>query len=522
MNFTSASFLLFFPLVLLLFRVVQKRRRWILLLAASWAFYVSWNPWTGILLFLATVCSYLAGLMIEKGRMQEERHERHGHRNADLLINLWTVIGIGVPLSCLIVFKYAGFFTDTASAFFDVIGIGHTIQLPRFVLPIGISFYTFQTLSYVIDVRRGTISAEKHFGFYALYISFFPQLVAGPIERPGNLIPQLRSVCGVRDETGLHAADEKRQPGKSREDLSAGFYRMLLGFFKKLVVADYLASFVEPVYAAPGSANGPAVIIATVLFAIQIYCDFSGYSDIACGSARMLGIRLTENFRLPYMAESLHKFWRRWHISLTSWLTDYIYIPLGGSQRGTMRQLINTMIVFAVSGLWHGASWTFVIWGLIHGAAMCFETIAVSVKKDRLHEKNAGKASSHAAFHRILTFLFVCFTWIFFRAATLPDAMTLILGLARGYSLSGVRDAASVMGITGMELLHIILAVLCLGLIEKSWSGDCNNGSALNGDPAKAQEEVALFIIITVLVIAASWLLLLAQHAGNVFIYFQF
>ena len=527
MNFTSAEFLLFFPVVLLLFRFLPPNTRWMLLLAASWAFYMSYNPSTGILLILATTCSYLAGIRIEDCRKD---------KTAGFKMQLWTGVGIGVPLACLLVFKYAGFAADNVSALANAIGIHTAARLPRFVLPIGISFYTFQTLSYVIDVRRGTIPAERHFGLYALFVSFFPQLVAGPIERPGKLIPQLRRVCGMPFaecsvpggsqsafvSTGLPEAPRPRSSSE-RGDLANGLGLMLLGFFKKLVVADYLAQFAEPVYHDPSGATGFSVILAAFFFAIQIYCDFSGYSDIACGAARMLGVRLTENFRLPYSAGSLHEFWRRWHISLTSWLTDYIYIPLGGSRRGLARQLVNIMIVFAVSGLWHGADWSFVIWGLLHGAAMCLETMIFAGKTGGTTRKNETEypAKAVAMLHRILTFAFVCFTWIFFRAEGLGDAFILIQRLFAGYGPHAFADTIAGMGMTGTAPVHIMLVLVCLALLEKMRSGGLAYIYPLAGKE-ESQESKALFIIIMVMTIAASWLMLLAEHAGNVFIYFRF
>lgn len=524
MNFTSAEFLLFFPVVLLLFRVLPPGRRWILLLLASWTFYMSMNPSTGILLILATTCSYLAGLRIEDCR----KAEGSGYK-----VRLWSAIGIGVPLACLAVFKYAGFAADNVSFLANALGFTAAARLPRFILPVGISFYTFQTLSYVIDVRRGTIPAERHFGFYALFVSFFPQLVAGPIERPGKLIPQLRRVCGMpqtsRECQGAALrADTTQASGygvnATADDLMAGFGRMLLGFFKKLAVADYLARFIEPVFADPSGASCPSVILAAVLFAIQIYCDFSGYSDIACGAARMLGIRLTENFRQPYSAGSLHEFWRRWHISLTSWLTDYIYIPLGGSRRGLFRQLMNIMIVFALSGLWHGADWTFVIWGLLHGAVMCIEALVTAGKTGETPRENTEGASAKIAamLRRALTFLFVCITWIFFRAASLGDAFTLVGILFEDCGAHAFHDAMSVMGITMTGAIHILLALLCLAMLEKMKSGDYAGVYTISEKREQPAESEALFIIIMVMTVAASWLLLLAERAGNVFIYFRF
>lgn len=495
--------------------------RWILLLAASWAFYMSMNASTGILLLLATVSSYLAGIRIEDCRKDKA---------SGFKMQLWTSVGIGVPLACLVIFKYAGFAADNVSAFANAIGLHFASRLPRFVLPIGISFYTFQTLSYVIDVRRGTIPAERHFGLYALFVSFFPQLVAGPIERPGNLIPQLRRVCGMPVGSGRKSASVRigtlppwSDISTKKENLMAGLGLLLLGFFKKLAVADYLARFVEPVYADPAGATGPAVILATLFFAIQIYCDFSGYSDIACGAARMLGIRLTENFRLPYRAVSLHEFWRRWHISLTSWLTDYIYIPLGGSRRGIVRQLINIMIVFAISGLWHGADWTFVIWGLLHGTVMCLETLVSAGKTGKATVKNEEGVPVKAVIviRRALAFAFICFTWIFFRAAGCEDAFVLIGRLSAGYGIHAA-DTLSVMGLSGQAIFHIILTLACLILLEKIRYGGYAGVYSLSGKPEQPGESEALFVIIMVMTIAASWLMLLAENAGNVFIYFRF
>lgn len=511
MNFTSAEFLLFFPIVLIVFRVLPPKTRWILLLSASLAFYMSMNPSTGMLLLMATVSSYLAGIRIEDCRKEKA---------PGFKILIWMCVGIGVPLACLVLFKYAGFAAQSVSALANVIGIHSAVRLPRFVLPIGISFYTFQTLSYVIDVRRGTIPAERHFGFYALFVSFFPQLVAGPIERPGKLIPQLRYVCGMPNVP--QARESFVSAGN--DDLMAGLGLMLLGFFKKLVVADYLAQFVEPVYKNPSVATGPAVILATLFFAIQIYCDFSGYSDIACGAARMLGIRLTENFRRPYSAESLHELWRRWHISLTTWLTDYIYIPLGGSRRGLRRQIINIMIVFAVSGLWHGADWTFVIWGLLHGGAMCLELLVPAGKNGIVNEKYEAADSVRAAglLRHTLTFAYICFAWIFFRAESTHDAFILIGRLFSGYGIHAAADTLSVMGLTGQRAFHIVLTLVCFTLLEKIKNGQCAGMPSLSGKSAKPGESEALFIILIVMTIAASWLMLLAENAGNVFIYFQF
>ena len=317
MNFTAPAFVLLFPIVLALHWMLPPSRRWVLLLAASLGFYAVGSPQAVPLLAGITLGTYAAALGIAKSKTQTAK-------------KLWLTCAAVLCIGCLCLFKYAGIFrTDVP-----------------LLLPAGISFYTFQTLSYVIDIYRGRLMPERHPGYYALFVSFFPQLVAGPIERSTALLPQLH-------------AQERRMD-------TSGWLWMVRGFAKKLLLADTAAVFVDSVYASPTDASGPAVLLATLLFAGQIYWDFSGYSDIAVGAAALLGVRLSRNFDHPYRADSLRDFWRRWHISLTRWFTDYVYIPLGGSRRGTVRLAVNTMVVFLLSGLWHGAAYHFVVWGGVH------------------------------------------------------------------------------------------------------------------------------------------------------------
>ena len=324
MNFTAPAFVLLFPIVLALHWMLPPSRRWGLLLAASLGFYAVGSPQALPLLAGITLGTYAAALGIAKSKTQTAK-------------KLWLTCAAVLCIGCLCLFKYAGIFrTDVP-----------------LLLPAGISFYTFQTLSYVIDIYRGRLMPERHPGYYALFVSFFPQLVAGPIERSTALLPQLH-------------AQERRMD-------SSGWLWMVRGFAKKLLLADTAAVFVDSVYASPADASGPAVLLATLLFAGQIYWDFSGYSDIAVGAAALLGVRLSRNFDHPYRADSLRDFWRRWHISLTRWFTDYVYIPLGGSRRGTARLAVNTMVVFLLSGLWHGAALHFVVWGGVHGALLLLE-----------------------------------------------------------------------------------------------------------------------------------------------------
>lgn len=375
-------------------------------------------------------------------------------------------------LGILIVFKYLDFLASGLSNLFG----GGDVAL-GLLLPAGISFYTFQSLSYCVDVYRGDIRAERHPGYYALFVSFFPQLVAGPIERPSHLLPQLKNAAKA-----------------TARELSDGLWLMGRGFLKKLAVADYLAPMVDAVYAAPQNATGSAVVLGTVLFAIQIYCDFSGYSDIAQGCARMLGIRLSDNFRQPYGAGSIREFWRRWHISLTTWFTDYLYIPLGGSRKGILRQWVNLLVVFLVSGLWHGAAWHFLVWGGIHG----LYRIAGTLWRKRFPTQPRGRLWN--IFGVVRTFALVCFAWIFFRASNLSDAFTLIGRLPLGWN--------TMPDLSGLARLPVLL--LCLYLLSRE---------DVSKKPILTQACSLLYLLF---LIAAAWLTVIAGGGGNAFIYFQF
>lgn len=455
MSFNSPAFLVSLPVVSALHWALPHRARWVLLLLASWLFYFWWDPWTGLLLVGVTLVSWLCGRGIAGAQSEQVRR--------GLLI-----LTLAVCLGCLAVFKYTGFFASLAGA-----------ELAwQIVLPVGISFYTFQTLSYVIDVYRGRTEPERHFGHYALFVAFFPQLVAGPIERPGDLLPQLKA------ERRLAAGD-----------LSAGGWLLLEGYFKKLVVADGLAPFVDRVYAAPGLALGPEIVLATMLFGIQIYCDFSGYSDIARGAAKLLGIDLTENFKRPYGAATIRDFWRRWHISLTGWFTDHVYIPLGGSRRGLPRQVFDLLAVFLLSGLWHGAGWTFLAWGLIHGLYRAAGAVWGHFRGDA--PKKQG------ALAHVRTFLLVSFPWLFFRAASMADAATLLSRLSAGWD--------GLFAVVG-QAAPLALPLLCLPLVERL--GESRGG--------RDWYVSALTVSCAVTTIAAAWSIQLAGGGDNAFIYFRF
>ena len=378
MLFNSLEFALFFPAVLLLYFASPGRYRWLVLLLASCAFYMAFVPLYILILALTIVVDYAAGLLIARAT--------GGARKAWLGLSLVANIGV------LAVFKYWPFLYANSNALAAYWGGANPLPLLRMVLPIGLSFHTFQAMSYTIEVYRGAQEPERHFGRYALYVMYFPQLVAGPIERPQNLLPQLSAIGGVRF---------------SSDRVVSGLRLMLWGVIKKAIVADRLAVIVDRVYTNVEHADSVALLVAAYAFSVQIYCDFSAYSDIARGSSRILGVELMQNFNRPYESASLGEFWRRWHISLSTWFRDYVYVPLGGSRGGRARTTRNLMIVFVLSGLWHGANWTFVVWGAIHG-------LAVAVSPGR---RRAGGGS--LGFRQLLVFQLVTLAWVFFRAPSL-------------------------------------------------------------------------------------------------------
>lgn len=387
MLFNSIEFLIFFPVICILYFIIPHRVRYIWLLIASYYFYMCWNAKYAILLIISTVITYLSGLFIAK-----TNHKK-----------LCVALSFIINLAILVFFKYSNFLIENINsivAFFGIDSISNGFDI---VLPVGISFYTFQALSYTVDVYRNKVEAQKNILKYALFVSFFPQLVAGPIERSTNLLKQVSSE--------MHFFDYDR--------IKDGLLLMGWGFFQKIVIADRLALIVNQVYGNYQDYSGFALIIATFLFSIQIYCDFSSYSDIAIGASQVMGFRLMKNFETPYFSKSVTEFWKRWHISLTSWFKDYLYIPLGGNRKGKLRKYINILIVFLVSGIWHGANWTFVIWGALNGIFQILEDTfkVVSIKYKKFHYKLLSV---------IFTFILINITWVFFRAKSINDAFLII------------------------------------------------------------------------------------------------
>ena len=395
MLFNSFHFLIFFPIVTLIYFFIPYRVRWIWLLITSYYFYMCWNPKYAILIATSTLITYLSGILISKSKDKKK---------------LWVALSFISNLGILFFFKYFNFAIENINIILNKLHI--TLITPSFdvLLPVGISFYTFQALSYTVDVYRGDVKPEKNLGKYALFVSFFPQLVAGPIETSKHLLDQFN-----------HNYDFDYDRVKS------GLLLMLWGFFQKLVIADRVAIVVNTVYNDYTNYSGFTLIVATVLFAFQIYCDFSSYSDIAIGCARVMGFELMQNFNRPYFSKSIAEFWRRWHISLGGWFRDYLYIPLGGSRHGKLKKYRNIMIVFLTSGLWHGAGWGFIVWGFLHGF---YQVVGDLLKPTREYFIDKLNINKNGFFHRlsqiVIVFILVDFAWIFFRANTFRDAIGII------------------------------------------------------------------------------------------------
>lgn len=388
MLFNSLHFLIFFIVVTTAYYLLPHKHRWKLLLFSSCYFYMTFVPIYILILGFTIVIDYFAGIFIERTRGPKRK----------LFLILSLVANIGV----LAIFKYYNFLNDNLSLLMGSWGYQNEIPYLSILLPIGLSFHTFQAMSYTIEVYRGNYKAEKHFGIYALYVMFYPQLVAGPIERPQNILPQFRVKHNF-----------------SYPNVVAGLQQILWGLFKKVVIADRLTVYVDAVYANADKHSASTLTVATIFFAFQIYCDFSGYSDIALGTARVMGFRLMVNFRRPYLAKSIKEFWSRWHISLSTWFRDYLYFPLGGNKVAIPRWYLNLFIVFMVSGLWHGANWTFIIWGALHGIYQ----IGSIIFKRFNHANILGYQPLTNLLHVVITFILVGFAWIFFRANTVQDAL---------------------------------------------------------------------------------------------------
>jgi alginate O-acetyltransferase complex protein AlgI len=429
--FNSFQFIFFFVAVVALHGLLPQRLRWGLLLASSYVFYMSWRAEYVVLLIAATAVNYFVGLGLE-------RAERPAVRRGLLALSL------GVSLGILFAYKYLDFFAESLGLALGAVGV--RTEMPHFdlILPLGVSFYTFQSIGYAIDVYRGTTPVERHFGVFALFVSFFPQLIAGPIERSQNLLPQFRNPNPL-----------------DHERLASGLRLMLWGAFKKIVIADRISVVVDTVYASPDLYSGPLLLLATFFFTLQIYCDFSGYSDIAIGSARILGYDLMTNFRRPYFSTSAAEFWRRWHISLSTWFRDYVYKPLGGNRVTTPRWIYNTMVVFVVSGLWHGANWTFIAWGTLHGSYLLLEA-ATRVPRTWLlrHTGLPTRPRLYRTAKTLFVFVLMMAGWVFFRALSIGDAVDI---LARAWDPRGFQlPTLWTVGLPRFEMMMAFVSIAVL------------------------------------------------------------
>jgi alginate O-acetyltransferase complex protein AlgI len=435
MLFNSLAFFLFFPIVTAIYFALPHRWRWLHLLLASCYFYMFFVPVYVLILALTIVVDYAAGILISGAEGRRRR--------------LYLMASLAANLGVLAFFKYYNFLNAILLQLTSAVGVEWPFPFLDILLPIGLSFHTFQAMSYTIEVYRGRQPPERHFGIYALYVMFYPQLVAGPIERPQNLLPQ------------FHQPHQFNSVGAR-----SGLQLMLLGLCKKIVVADSLAPIVNAVYAAPGNHGATALACATALFAVQIYADFSGYSDIARGAARVMGFDLMVNFKRPYLARSVAEFWTRWHISLSTWFRDYVYISLGGNRVPYPRWQANLLITFLLSGLWHGASWTFVIWGGLNGLYLVTSNWTASPRRRLVHWLRLDRVPvMHAALQVAFVFLIVCVAWVFFRASTMHDARTILSTIASGAGLSP-RAALVSLSAAGLQLPTLMgAAALAAGLL---------------------------------------------------------
>lgn len=428
MVFNSLQFLVFFGIVTCAYFLLAHKYRWALLLVASCYFYMAFVPIYLGILGLTIVIDYFAGIYLERFQ--------GGAKKMFLGCSLLANLGV------LVIFKYYFFFTDNFNFLASYFSIPIHFPVLNFLLPIGLSFHTFQAMSYTIEVYRGNQKAERNFGIYSLYVMFYPQLVAGPIERPQNLIHQFYE---------KHVWDTDR--------VKLGLLQMMQGFFKKVVIADRLAMVVDPAYANLSNQSSLNLIIASIFYSFQIYCDFSGYSDIAIGASKVMGFKLMKNFNAPYTAKSIPDFWRRWHISLSTWFKDYVYFSLGGNRVSVLRWYINIMIVFILSGFWHGASWNFVIWGALHGL---FQLMGLTL--NRIFPNLAADEQKSAVgvwIYRLFTFLLVTLAWVFFRIPKFGDIQIYFGQLTRGSILDPISLALNT-----NELLFSILLIVGLYLYD--------------------------------------------------------
>lgn len=497
MLFNSIEFLLFFPIVTFLYFALPFRYRWFLLLAASCIFYMAFVPIYILILAITILIDYFAAIYIDRSEGKRKK--------------LYLILSIISTCLVLFIFKYFNFFITNINDIAAFLGLKYPFHILHIILPIGLSFHTFQSLSYVIEVYRGHQKPEYHFGIYSLYVMFYPQLVAGPIERPQNLLHQFH-----------------QEHRFNYTDVSQGLKRVAWGMFKKIVIADRLAIAVNYVYNNPGEQTSLAIILATIFFAFQIYCDFSGYSDIAIGAARVMGIRLMNNFDRPYFSSTVAEFWTRWHISLSSWLRDYLFLPLAyffsrklkkeSYFRLDSNQIIYalaTMITFTLCGLWHGAAWTYVVWGILNGIYLVTGNI-LKKPKNRFFKRIGLKKFPGLIYAQglLVTFGLICFSWIFFRARTFEEVGTLLSGLFTRWDFSGDYFQKSLfLGLDAKGLIIVILAIIILLIFDIMQTRKPIQVTIQKQPPLVRWAVYFLFINV---------IFILGIFGGTEFIYFQF
>ena len=458
MLFHSLHFVLFFAVVYLVYLPLRKTRfclHW--LFAASYFFYGWWNPLYLVLIAYSTAVNYYAVVLMHRNQRKK----------------LWFAVSVVNSLGVLGFFKYGGFVAENLNSLLALFGVPLAVASPGVLLPVGISFYTFQAMSYTIDSYRGRIEREPSFIRFATFVSLFPQLVAGPIERADNLLPQLRQT-----------------PEITRESITDGLSLFVVGLFKKMALADYLALYVDQVYTAPAQFGGLSLMLATFAFGWQIYFDFSGYTDMARGVARMMGFDLMLNFRNPYLATGLGDFWNRWHISLSQWFKDYLYIPLGGNRKGKWNTYRNMFLTMVVSGLWHGAAWTFVIWGALHAVG---RFLTRELERTDFYSQRVPKLVK-----QVCVFGFVTFAWVFFRAGSLDDALVIT-----------TRIFSTGLGSTEFPLLALFL---CLAVWAYQFLFESRFQSLLDWTPLRVGTVCAMLL----------YLMIFPTSGHEAFIYFQF
>ncbi len=490
MLFNSLEFLIFFPIVTLVYFVIPHKIRYLWLLGASYYFYMCWNPQYALLMAASTLFTWLGGAVIS-------RMANPAARKAAVALNFT------VNLLILFFFKYFWFTVNNINAVLSVLNLPAISPGFDVILPVGISFYTFQALGYTVDVYRGDVKHERNILKYALFVSFFPQLVAGPIERSKNLLHQLSE---------HHRFDYDR--------VVSGLLMMLWGFFLKLVIADRAAMLVDTVYGNITGFFGFHFVVATLLFAVQIYCDFASYSTIARGAAKVMGFELMENFNVPYFSRSIAEFWRRWHISLSGWLRDYLYIPLGGNRRGKIRKYFNIMVVFLTSGLWHGASWNFVLWGLLHGAYQVVGDAGAALRIKCADALRIDRTKPYyPIFQTALTFILVCIAWIFFRADTINSAFFIIRKILFDFRAELFFGGGMLqMGLGTPDLFVLFFAVAVLLLSDTVKYRGFNGVKMVLGMNIIPRFAIILSLLFATLVFGIYGV----GYSASQFIYFQF